>query len=56
MSDKLLSLPQVLSRVSRGSTEEEGFPKPVRLPFSNNPYWFKSEIEGWLMKENQAAS
>ncbi|MGI9279201.1 MAG: helix-turn-helix transcriptional regulator [Endozoicomonas sp.] len=51
MSDKLLSLPQVLNRVSRRSTKEKDFPRPVRLPFSNNADWFKSDIEGWLVKQ-----
>ncbi|WP_153301327.1 helix-turn-helix transcriptional regulator [Endozoicomonas arenosclerae] len=51
MSDKLLSFPQVLTRVSRRSTQEKDFPRPIKLPFSNNAYWFKSDIESWMIKQ-----
>ncbi|MGI9282627.1 MAG: helix-turn-helix transcriptional regulator [Endozoicomonas sp.] len=49
MSNKLLSRDQVKNLVSEGTMTEQSFPKPVRLPFSNLPYWLKSDIQQWLL-------
>ncbi|WP_153301796.1 hypothetical protein [Endozoicomonas arenosclerae] len=49
MTNKLLSRDQVQSLVDANAMTALDFPKPVRLPFSNLPYWLKSDIQEWLM-------
>lgn len=47
MTDKLLSFPQLIQLIPADCTQQEDFPAPVKLPFSNQVYWFKSEVLAW---------
>ncbi len=55
MTDSLLSLDQVGRLIQlqlAGAVEVKqivtALPKPMKIPFTNTSYWFKSDIEKWI--------
>ena len=55
MADSLLSMKQVRSLISQQLVADieakpvvKTLPKPIKIPFTNNSYWYRSDIEMWI--------
>ena len=55
MADSLLSMDQVRSLISQQLARDfeakpvvKTLPKPIKIPFTNNSYWYRSDIEMWI--------
>ncbi len=53
--DTLLSMEQVRSLISQQLIADieakpvvKTLPKPIKIPFTNNSYWYRSDIEMWI--------